>query len=143
MRVLIIGGIQFMGRAIVRKLAGQGHEVTVLHRRPTHGLGDDILNLQADRGDIETVTALLRRERFDVVFDVAYDFATGTTAEQVLAAARAAAPGLRRYVFMSSGAAYGPGTDWRESDDVAPDDFPEPYMRNKASTERALFRLHA
>ena len=49
---------------------------------------------------------------------------------------------LHRYVFMSSVAAYGDGLNHHEGDALAPDDAPELYVRNKAMSERALFRLH-
>jgi 2'-hydroxyisoflavone reductase len=144
MRVLVIGGIRFMGREIVRKLLARGHEITVLHRSGSHDLGPSVRDLQADRGDLPTIQHLLQRGAYEVVFDLAYDWEKGTTAEQVEATARAASgPALKRYVFMSSVAAYGPGADWHEDDRLAPDDFPNPYIRHKATAERALFRMHA
>jgi nucleoside-diphosphate-sugar epimerase len=142
-RVLVIGGTQFMGREIVRLLAARGHEVSVLHRRDRHDLGPEIRNLQADRGDLKTVSRLLREQRFEAVFDMAYDWQKGTSADQVEDTARSCGDRLHRYVFMSSVAAYGAGLDRRESDALAPDDHPNPYVQHKASSERALFRLHA
>jgi nucleoside-diphosphate-sugar epimerase len=44
---------------------------------------------------------------------------------------------------MSSIAAYGPRLGLRESDPLVPDDHPNPYAQHKATSERALFRLHA
>jgi NAD(P)-dependent dehydrogenase (short-subunit alcohol dehydrogenase family) len=41
-RVLVIGGTQFMGREIVQRLAARGHEVSVLYRRDRHDLGAEI-----------------------------------------------------------------------------------------------------
>jgi nucleoside-diphosphate-sugar epimerase len=49
---------------------------------------------------------------------------------------------VSRYIFMSSVAAYGDGLNHYEGDALAPDNHPEPYVRNKAMTERMLFRLH-
>jgi 2'-hydroxyisoflavone reductase len=143
MRILVIGGTQFMGREIVQRLAIRGHEVTVLHRRDSHDLGEGIHNLQADRGDLETLTRLLGEHRFDAVYDIAYDWEKRTTADQVEAAARACGDQLQRYIFMSSVAAYGSGVGHRESDPLAPDNHPNPYIADKASAERALFRLRA
>jgi 2'-hydroxyisoflavone reductase len=143
MRVVVIGGMEFMGRETVRRLVARGHDVTVLHRRPDHDLGPEVANLQADRGDAAAMEGALRGAGFEAVLDFAYDWERGTTGEQVEMAARACADGLQRYVFMSSIAAYGGGIDLREEDPLAPDDFPEPYSRNKATAERALFRLHA
>jgi 2'-hydroxyisoflavone reductase len=143
MRVLVIGGTLFIGRETVQRLAARGHEVTVLHRRDRHDLGPGIANVQADRSDLTTVGRVLRDGRYDAVFDFAYDWEKGTTAGQVEAAARSCGSGLQRYVFMSSIAAYGPGLDRRESDPLVPDDHPNPYAQQKASSERALFRMHA
>src|SRR6476620_1399584 len=143
MRVLVIGGTLFIGRAIVERLATRGHEITALHRRDRHDLGPKIQNLQADRGDLTTIARLLREGRFDAVFDVAYDWEKGTTAGQVEAAARSCGDTLQRYVFISSIAAYGPGLDLRESAPLVPDEYPSPYAQHKASSERALFRMHA
>jgi 2'-hydroxyisoflavone reductase len=142
-RTLVIGGTLFIGREIVRRLAARKHEVTVLHRRDHHDLGPTIKNIRADRGDLPAISRALTDGRFDVVVDVAYDWQKGTTARDVEAAARAAAPGLHRYVFVSSIAAYGPGLELREENSLVADDFPNPYAQHKASTERALFRMHA
>jgi nucleoside-diphosphate-sugar epimerase len=117
--------------------------VTVLHRRAQHDLGPDVRNIQADRSDLDAMAGALREGRFDAVFDVAYDWAKGTPATQVEAAARGCGSALKRYVFMSSIAAYGPGLDHREHEHLLPDDTPNPYARHKASAERALFRMHA
>jgi nucleoside-diphosphate-sugar epimerase len=61
----------------------------------------------------------------------------------VEAAARACGPELQRYVFISSIAAYLPGVNLAETAPLVPDDFPNPYAQHKASSERALFRMHA
>jgi 2'-hydroxyisoflavone reductase len=143
MRILMIGGTLFIGRAIVQRLAACGHEITVLHRRDSHDLGPDVRNIQADRSDLNAVSRVLREGRFDAVFDLAYDWQKGTTADQVEGAARSCGEGLRRYVFMSSVAAYGPGLDHREPAPLVPDDHPNPYAQRKASSERVLFRMHA
>jgi 2'-hydroxyisoflavone reductase len=44
---------------------------------------------------------------------------------------------------VSSVAAYVPGMNLRESAPLVPDDVPNPYAQHKASSERALFRMHA
>jgi nucleoside-diphosphate-sugar epimerase len=142
MRALVIGGMQFMGRGIVERLVQGGHDVAVMHRRDHHDLGLEVRNLQTDRGDLDTVATILRRERPEVVFDLAYS-PSGTPADHVEAAARSCGDRLQRYIFISSMAAYVPGPDRREDDPLVPDDHPDDYARHKASAERALFRLHA
>jgi 2'-hydroxyisoflavone reductase len=142
MRILVIGGTQFISRRTVQRLAGDGHEVSVLHRRDHHDLGAGVRNLQADRGDLDTVARIMGEHEFDAVFDFAYDWEKGTPPEHVVAAARNCAASLHRYVFMSSIAAYGGGLELREDQPLAPDDHPNPYVRHKAAAERALFRMH-
>ena len=143
LRVLVIGGTQFMGREIVARLVQRGHQVAVLHRRAEHDLGAQVRNVQADRADLDRVAAVLGAERFDAVIDLAYDMERGTTPEQVEATARACRADLQRYVFMSSIAAYGPGLGHREDAALVSDDSPNVYAQHKAGAERRLFRMHA
>lgn len=142
MRVLVIGGTLFIGRRLVRRLIEAGHEVTLLHRRAEHPFGERVSNAVADRNDATAIRAALAGRRFDAAYDIAYDMQRGTTAEQVEATARAIPGDLSRYVFMSSIAAYGEGLNLLEDDALATDTHPLDYARNKAGSERALFRLH-
>lgn len=142
MKALVIGGTQFIGRLLVKDLLKAGHQVAVLHRQPKHDLGRRVENIQADRNDQEAVRRALAGRNFELIFDNVYDWQRGTTASQVEAAALACGDKLARYVFMSSVAAYGDGLDHREADPLAPDFHSDPYVRNKAGTERMLFRLH-
>jgi nucleoside-diphosphate-sugar epimerase len=141
MKILVVGGTLFIGRALVTALLKSGHDVTVLHRKPSHGFAKRVGNIMADRNDPAQLQSALAGERFDAVFDNVYDWQRGTTAEQVLATAKAAGEHLTRYVFMSSVAAYGDGLNHQEGDALAPDDHRELYVRNKAMSERALFRF--
>jgi 2'-hydroxyisoflavone reductase len=142
MKVLVIGGTLFIGRQLVKDLCNAGHDVAVLHRKPKHSLRRRVENLQADRNDPEAVGQALAGRRFDVVYDNVYDWERGTTAAQVEATVRACGDRLSRYIFMSSVAAYGDGLNHYEGDALASDNHPDPYSRNKAMTERMLFRLH-
>jgi len=135
----------FIGRSLVAELLKAGHEVAVMHRRPKHELGRRVQNIVADRNDPESVRQALQYTSFQVVLDNVYDWERGTTASQVEGTVKAvmATSGdrLTRYVFMSSVAAYGDGLNHHDGDPLAPDDHPEAYVRNKAMTERMLFRL--
>ncbi len=142
MKTLIIGGTLFIGKHMVKELLRAGHQVSVLHRKPSHDFGKRVENLVADRNDAQSVREALRGKRFEVVIDNVYDWSRGTTALQVEATLRACGDHLHRYVFMSSVAAYGDGLNHHEGNALAPDDHPDPYVRNKAASERALFRLH-
>ena len=141
-RVLVIGGTLFIGRALVRRLLARGDEITILHRGQGTPFGGSVAEIHCDRNDTSGIRQKLSGEPFDVVYDNVYDWERGTTVEQVLASAEACAKGLNRYVYMSSVAAYGEGLDCDEDSPLAAPDHPEPYVRNKAESERALLGLH-
>lgn len=141
-RTLVIGGTLFIGRALVEQLLERGDEVVVMHRGSGTPFDGRIGEIRCDRNDVAAVEAALEEETFDVVYDNVYDWERGTTGEQVAAAALAASPGLRRYVFMSSVAAYGGGLDHDERDPLTSSSDPVQYNRQKAESERALFQLH-
>jgi len=140
-KVLVIGGTSFIGKQLVLELLKHHHHVSLLHRCPQHPFGKRVANLQADRADLDAVRRAIGGERFDVVYDLAYDWNNGTTARQVEALAGLFEGKVGRYVFMSSVGAYGDGLNHHEGDALAPDDHPNPYVRNKATAERALFRM--
>src|SRR3569832_2094314 len=109
MRILVIGGTLFIGKALVKRLLAADHDVTVLHRKAEHPFGKRVHNAKADRNDAASVKAALSGQRFDAVYDFAYDWERGTTGHQVEACAKAIPGELSRYNFMSSVAAYGAG----------------------------------
>lgn len=142
-RCLVIGGTLFIGRALVSRLLERGDDVTILHRGRGHPFGDRVRELRCDRNDAQAVARTIRAGRYDYAFDNVYDWQRGTAAAHVLAAAEACGPELRRYVFLSSCAAYGGGLDRDEDSELAGPDHPEEYCRNKAGSERALLALRA
>lgn len=142
MRVLVIGGNLFIGRGLVAALLKAERDVTILHRKPGHEFGKRVREIIADRNDTPALQEALKGQRFDVVYDNVYDWRRGTTAAQVEGTARACCDRLQRYVYMSSVAAYGDGLNHHEGDALAPDNHPDVYVRNKAMSERALFRMH-
>jgi 2'-hydroxyisoflavone reductase len=141
-KVLVIGGTQFIGQYLVPELLKAEHDVTILHRKPKHAYGKKVSNITCDRNDIEEIKQAIGGRRFEIVFDDVYDWERGTSAAQVEAAVQSCGDRLTRYVFMSSIAAYGDGLNHYEDDPLAPDDHHDPYIRHKAMTERMLFRLH-
>jgi nucleoside-diphosphate-sugar epimerase len=140
--ILVIGGTLFLGRELVRRLLAQGREVVLMHRGRHNPFGGRVEEIHCDRNDVEAVTKALAGRSFSAVYDNVYDWAHGTTAEQVEAAVRACGPDAR-YLFTSSVAAYGSGLDHDENDPLAPPDDPDRYARNKANTERMLLGRYA
>jgi 2'-hydroxyisoflavone reductase len=141
-KVLVIGGTLFIGRLLVMELLRAGHQVYLLHRKAQHPFGKRVNNLIADRNNAATIREAILNFRFDTVYDLAYDWEHGTTGAQVEATAHIFEGRTGRYVFMSSVSAYGDGLNHHEGDALAPDDHPNSYTRNKAMSERALFRMH-
>lgn len=142
MRVLLIGGTLFIGKRLVRRLLAMGHEITLLHRKAEHPFGSDVRSIIADRNDASSMRSALAGQRFDAVYDIAYDWARGTTGQQVEVTAKAIPGDLSRYVFISSVAAYGEGLNHHEDDPLADGNRFEDYVRNKSASEQALFRMH-
>ena len=144
MKVLVIGGTLFIGRQLVEELVKGGHEVSVLHRKPKHDFGRRVENIMADRNDAAMRCARPCRPAGSKWFSTT--FTTGSAAPRRSRWRRRCAPAgdrLTRYIFMSSVAAYGDGLNHKESDPLAPGYHADPYVRNKATTERLLFRMHS
>ncbi|MCB1019838.1 MAG: NAD-dependent epimerase/dehydratase family protein [Bryobacterales bacterium] len=136
--MLVIGGTLFLGRELVRRLLERGRKVILLHRGKHSPFAGETEEIACDRNDAEAMAKALAGLDVEAVFDNVYDWARGTTAEQVEAAVEATGPSAR-YLFTSSVAAYGTGLDHEEDDALAPPDDPDSYCRNKAETERMLF----
>jgi nucleoside-diphosphate-sugar epimerase len=127
---------------MVNELSRAGHELYILHRKSRHPFSKRVHNMVADRNDAASVRKAVGSTRFDAVYDNAYDSERGTTSAQIEATAQIFDGRVSRYVFMSSVSAYGDGLNHHEGDALAPDDHPNAYARNKAMSERALFRMH-
>jgi nucleoside-diphosphate-sugar epimerase len=71
MRVLVIGGTRFIGRAIVTRLLREGHEVTLLNRGLSKDpFGTRVRRLVGDRRNHETVLAAANKRDFDALIDI-------------------------------------------------------------------------
>ena len=139
MKILVLGGTRFAGRAVVDAALGRGDTVTLFNRGITNrGLFPGVETVIGDRS--EDLFALGRRE-FDAVVDVAcYD----------PAAARLSADALKgrvgRYVFVSTVSVYASaGTTEAQLEDsplaeLKPDvkDPLENYGANKALCEAVI-----
>ena len=107
MRILVLGGTQFVGRHIVLALQQAGHVVSVLNRgRSRDELPADVERLRGDRDlGAAGLTALTGRT-WDACVDV-----SGYTAIQVRASAAALRRSIGQYVFISAVSVYGDRRD--------------------------------
>src|SRR4051812_9988472 len=85
MRVLIVGGTEFISLHALRALQRDGHDVVVLNRgRHPDRLPAGVRTIVADRLDHAALRAALAPERFDGVLDVTYAPTTGADVEALL-----------------------------------------------------------
>ncbi len=69
MKVAVIGGTRFLGRAIVDGLLARGHEVTAVHRGKTPFEREGLKEVHLDKNDRESFGRFLTEQRFDAVID--------------------------------------------------------------------------
>ena len=140
MRVLVMGGTQFNGLALVHELVSQGHEVTVCNRGRTESdIPDSVGRLVADRTDHEQLRSVLRGTEWDCVHDV-----SAYHPEDVEIMMEIFRDAVGHYVFASSTVTYQSQDRPITEDD--PDDRGETqieYGLHKLLCEDALFAAHA
>ncbi len=120
MKLLVLGGTQFVGRALVETALSSGHDVTLFNRGQSEPTGEQLFgnavrHLRGDRGDqgndadadLSALTAT--DETWDVVLDVAgyYESAVQRMA-QVLEGR------VSLYCFVSSTSVYGDSSEERD-----------------------------
>jgi 2'-hydroxyisoflavone reductase len=99
MRLLILGGTVFLGRALVETALRRAHRLTLFNRgRSNPGLFPQVENLTGDR---DGGLAILRGRRWDAVIDTC-----GYLPRLVRASARALAGAVDHYTFISSISVY-------------------------------------
>lgn len=100
MRILVLGGTSFVGRAIVADALASGHQVTLFSRGKT---GTDLFpELERRVGDRDSGDyASLADGRWDAVVDV-----SGYVPRHVAQAADALVDRVQRYLFISTGSVY-------------------------------------
>jgi len=103
MRVLILGGTQFIGRRIVETLLTAGHAVSILTRGQTPDeLPVEVERLRGDRDEGASGLTALQSRSWDVCVDV-----SGYTTRQVRPSAEMLRESVKRYVFVSAVSVYG------------------------------------
>jgi 2'-hydroxyisoflavone reductase len=100
LRILILGGTQFLGVHITERAVARGHQVTLFNRGHTHTeLFPQLEKLQGDRdGKLDA----LKGRSWDVVIDD-----SGYVPRHVRLSAELLAPVVHEYIYVSSISAYG------------------------------------
>jgi 2'-hydroxyisoflavone reductase len=139
LKLLVLGGTKFLGRAVVEAALGRGHEVTLFNRGRTNPeLFPEAEKLRGDRdGDLSA----LEGRRWEAVVDP-----SGYVPRVVRASAELLAASVDHYVFVSSESVYrlplSPGFDetapLAELPDDETEDVQEYYGALKAACERVV-----
>lgn len=102
LKVLVLGGTQFVGRHIVAALLAAGHRVSVLTRgRTPDELPGEVERLRGDRDEGTAGLSALTGRTWDACVDV-----SGYTPRQVRASAEGLREAVHRYVFISTASVY-------------------------------------
>jgi len=136
-RVLVLGGTDFVGPAVVAAALAHGDDVTILHRGRTGAAPDCVRVIHGDRTDAADLK-LLTGERWDVVVD-----AWSRAPRVVLESARALEPHAARYVYISTVSVYaeahdGVITEASTTVDARPDAGATEYSADKRGAELAI-----
>ncbi|MGY4991195.1 NAD-dependent epimerase/dehydratase family protein [Streptomyces nigrescens] len=99
MKLLMLGGTEFVGRAVTEAAMARGWQVTVFHRGK-HAAPEGVTSLYGDRGDAAGLAALEEGE-----WDAVVDTWSGAPSA-VRATARLLAGRVGRYAYVSSGSVY-------------------------------------
>jgi nucleoside-diphosphate-sugar epimerase len=148
-KVLITGASGFIGSWLRDTLLDQGVDVVAI-RRPGSPEAKAGRSVEASYSDLASLKRVMASEQPDYVLHVAgatkgrtyKDFELGNVmpTEHLLQAAAAEHPSLKRFVHVSSLAAYGPsrpGRPLRETDPRRPVEF---YGESKLASERVVER---
>ncbi len=139
MRVLVMGGTEFISLHLVRALVRGGHAVTTFNRgRRTDRLPAGVDVITGDRKDHTALRAALSGSAFDAVYDIAY---APTSGEDVAELADAV-PTRRHFIFVSSGRVYDHALPIPYHEDTPRSDYWGDYARHKAAGEDALMERH-
>ena len=142
MRLLVLGGTKFVGRAVVEAALAGGHEVTLFNSGRTNpGLFPEAEHLRGDRdGDLSA----LEGRRWDAVVDP-----SGYLPRVVRASAELLRDAVEHYVYVTSISAYAelPHPDFDETTpthgDPPSEDVQEYYGQLKAACERVVAEVFA
>ncbi|WBO90417.1 SDR family oxidoreductase [Bacillus tropicus] len=121
MRILILGGTRFLGRAFVEEALQRGHEVTLFNRGTNKEIFPEVEQLIGDRnGDVLS----LENRKWDVVVDTC-----GFSPHHIRNVGEVLKDNIEHYLFISSLSVY---KDW------IPYDIKEDYILQPEPTEEQI-----
>ena len=139
MRVLVVGGTEFISLHLVQALQRDGHRVAVLNRgRQPERLPTGVERLVADRKDPAALRTVLGGQRFDGVVDVTYAPTTGEDVTALLDAPAATG----HVLFVSTARVYDHARPIPYDEDTPRNLYWGEYAKNKIAGEDVLFARH-
>jgi nucleoside-diphosphate-sugar epimerase len=138
-KVLVLGGTDFVGPAVVGAALARGDEVTIFHRGQTGSAPDGVRVIHGDRTNASDLDELTAGE-WDLVVD-----AWSRAPQVVLESARKLEPHAARYVYISTISVYadahdGVITEVSPTVDAQPEAGATDYSADKRGAELAIER---
>ena len=99
-KILVMGGNQFVGKEVAKKLLEKNYKVYVLNRGIRKNL-DNVIFLKADRKNISEMKNILKNIEVDVIIDI-----SAYTEEQVEILQRVMKNKFKQYILISSASVY-------------------------------------
>jgi nucleoside-diphosphate-sugar epimerase len=135
MRVLVVGGTEFISLHLVRSLLRDRHEVVVLNRGRHPGrVPAGVKTIVADRKDHAALGRVLAGERFDGLVDITYAPTTGDDVRALLAALDGRAG---HAIFVSTGRVHDHALPIPYREDTPRNLYWGEYAKNKIEGEDA------
>jgi len=135
MRVLVVGGTEFISLHLVRALLRDRHEVVVLNRgRRSERVPAGVKTLVADRKDHPGLRRVLAAERFDGLVDITYAPTTGDDVDALLAALERR---VGHAIFVSTGRVHDHALPIPYAEDAPRSLYWGEYAKNKIEGEDA------
>ena len=135
MRVLVVGGTEFISLHLVRALLRDRHEVVVLNRGRHPGrVPAGVKTIVADRKDHAALGRVLAGERFDGLVDITYAPTTGDDVRALLAALDGRAG---HAIFVSTGRVHDHALPIPYREDTPRNLYWGEYAKNKIEGEDA------
>jgi UDP-glucose 4-epimerase len=139
-RVLVIGGTEFVSLHLVRALLREGHEVAVLNRGRQPGrVPAGVRTIVCDRKDHAALRATLAGERVDGLVDITYAPTTGEDVEALLDALDGR---VGHAVFVSTGRVHDHALPIPYHEDTPRTLYWGEYAKLKIAGEDAYLRRH-
>jgi nucleoside-diphosphate-sugar epimerase len=134
-RVLVIGGTEFISLHLVRALLRDRHDVVVLNRgRQPDRVPTGVKTLVADRKDAAALKRTLGGERFEAVVDITYAPTTGDDVRALLAALEGR---VGHALFVSTGRVHDHALPIPYDEDTPRTLYWGEYAKNKIAGEDA------